>query len=324
MPEVTCNIDSAVSHLRHGKLVAFPTETVYGLGADASNPKAVQAIFRMKGRPTNHPLIVHLGSIEQWHDWAVNIPPEAYQLAEAFWPGPLTLILPKHPLVTSVVTGGKDTIGLRIPHHPVAQALLNQFSGGIAAPSANQYQHISPTRCAHVQQEFSKATDLLILRENLPTPDPVISIGLESTIVDLTHSAGEPIIRRPGHIQHHELEKVLKRAVRQDKLDISGTAPGTHALHYAPTVPCHWMPNNTLIDSIPPGICVLSHSAPFKTVPASIQLPSNAVAYGARLYDALRSLEARNPKQIWIEMVPESPDWIAVQDRLERACGKKG
>jgi len=155
-------IDAAVAALRGGEAVAFPTETVYGLGADAANPAAVARVFRLKGRPQDHPLIVHIGELAQLRDWAAQVPPVAMQLAARFWPGPLTLILPKAARVNTVVTGGQDSIGIRIPAHPIAQRLLAAFGGGIAAPSANRYGRLSATRAAHVREEFGDAVPVVL------------------------------------------------------------------------------------------------------------------------------------------------------------------
>uniref|UniRef100_UPI002FDD1BFD L-threonylcarbamoyladenylate synthase n=1 Tax=Pelomicrobium sp. TaxID=2815319 RepID=UPI002FDD1BFD len=193
-------IAKAVDILRAGGLVAFPTETVYGLGADARNPEAVGKIFAAKGRPQHHPVIVHLAEAAQLEAWAVDIPDGARRLAERFWPGPLTLILRRGPGVPDAVTGGQDTVGLRVPAHPVAQALLQAFGGGIAAPSANRFGRLSPTTAQHVEAELDGAVDLILDGGACP-------VGIESTIVDC---AGErPTLLRPGHIGREVLEEAL-------------------------------------------------------------------------------------------------------------------
>src|SRR5947207_5296477 len=181
-------IKEAAAILRSGGLVAFPTETVYGLGADADNEAAVRKIFAAKGRPADHPVIVHLAEMMQMVEWSGQIPKEAWRLAETYWPGPLTLILPRLPRAKDVVTGGLDTVGLRVPSHPVAQSLLRKFGGAIAAPSANRFGHVSPTRAEHVRQELAGRVDLILDGGDC-------EVGLESTIVDL--SADEPVILRP-------------------------------------------------------------------------------------------------------------------------------
>jgi len=184
-------IDQAVEALREGEVVAFPTETVYGLGADASNPDAVRKVFEMKGRPATHPLIVHIEHPRALERWALAVPPAAVAFAEKFWPGPLTLVLRRAPAVDLAITGGQDTIAIRVPAHPVAQQLLRAFGGGIAAPSANRYGRISPTRAEHVREEFGE--DLRIVLDGGDC-----KIGLESTIVSCVDAV--PRILRPGGI----------------------------------------------------------------------------------------------------------------------------
>ncbi|MBV9788146.1 MAG: threonylcarbamoyl-AMP synthase, partial [Chloroflexi bacterium] len=217
-------IERAVAALRDGQLVAFPTETVYGLGADASNADAVRRIFAAKGRPADHPLIVHLPDVAALTDWARDIPPAAWQLAARFWPGPLTMILPKAPHVPDVVTGGQQSIGLRIPDHPVAGALLRAFNGGVAAPSANRFGRISPTLAEHVQSELGDAVALII--DGGPC-----RVGVESSIVDLTGE--QPALLRPGHISASQLAEVLGSPVIQPQRSTT-RAPGTLDSHYAP------------------------------------------------------------------------------------------
>ncbi|MGB7502317.1 MAG: L-threonylcarbamoyladenylate synthase, partial [Azonexus sp.] len=203
---MTPDFDRAVELLRAGELVAFPTETVYGLGADASNPAAVAKIFAAKGRPADHPLIVHLAGHDAVDHWAEQVPAVAWELMETFWPGPLTLILKKQAWVPSTVTGGQDTVGLRVPGHPVALELLRRFAAvagehaGIAAPSANRFGRISPTTAAHVQEELGD-------RISLTLDGGPCTVGIESTIVDC--SGGEPVVLRPGHISPAHLETVF-------------------------------------------------------------------------------------------------------------------
>ena len=196
-------IEHAAHLLREGELVALPTETVYGLGADARNPAALAKIFAAKGRPADHPLIVHLADATQLAQWAVDISPAAHALADAFWPGPLTLILKRHPAVPDPVTGGQDSVGLRVPAHPVALALLRAFGGGIAAPSANPFGRLSPTTAEHVRNAFGDAVTVL---DGGPC-----TVGIESTIVDLT--APTPRILRPGAISAEDVQRVLRAAL---------------------------------------------------------------------------------------------------------------
>ena len=189
-------IDEAVAILRQGGLVAIPTETVYGLAADARNPQAIQRIFALKGRPADHPLIVHIADAKQLPDWAIDIPDLAYRLADAFWPGPLTLILNKHPDVPDAVTGGQDSIGLRCPANDLSLELLRAFGSGLAAPSANRFGRISPTAAGHVRDEFGDKAPLIL-------DGGICAVGIESTIVDLSRSPAR--IQREGHIRREQL-----------------------------------------------------------------------------------------------------------------------
>ena len=217
-------IGQAVSMLQAGRLVAFPTETVYGLGADARNCEAVGKIFAAKGRPADHPLIVHLCDVKEMSEWAQDIPEVAWQLAEVFWPGPLTLILPRLPSVPDAVTGGLDTVALRVPDHPVALALLSAFGGGIAAPSANCYGRVSPTSAEDVREELKDSVDLVLDGGRCP-------VGIESTIVDL--STTTPRILRPGKITEQELHRVLGSSVATPS-NTPVRYPGSKPSHYAP------------------------------------------------------------------------------------------
>ncbi|MCD9623763.1 L-threonylcarbamoyladenylate synthase [Rhabdothermincola salaria] len=222
-------LDRAVAVLRDGGLVAFPTETVYGLGADAAAPDAVASIFTAKGRPPTHPLIVHLGDLEALDQWAERVPPEAHLLADAFWPGPLTMLLWRAPDVPDVVTGGRPTVGVRVPDHPVARALLTRFGGGVAAPSANRFGRVSPTTAAHVLSELRGHVDLIL--DGGPC-----EVGVESTIVDLT--GAEAVVLRPGGVSTERLAEVLGRepaaATDAPRGSVGARAPGMLAAHYAP------------------------------------------------------------------------------------------
>ena len=220
----TPSINQAASILHKGGLVALPTETVYGLGADARNPKSVAQIFTAKGRPKNHPLIVHIADAGQLSKWAQNIPKAAWQLAEAFWPGPLTLVLPRLDDVPDEVTGGLDTVALRVPNHPVALALLNAFGGGIAAPSANRYGRVSPTSAEDVHEELGDKVDMVL-------DGGRCSIGIESTIIDLSTSQAR--ILRPGKITEQAIIDVLTSSVTGTS-NIPISCPGSKPSHYAP------------------------------------------------------------------------------------------
>lgn len=220
----THDIDHAASALRQGQLVAFPTETVYGLGADALNVRAVRRIFEVKGRPASHPLIVHLASVEELPNWSRFIPEGAWRLARACWPGPLTLLLKKSDRVPDATTGGLDSVGLRVPAHPVALELLRRFGGGVAAPSANRFGRVSPTCAAHVQADLEGDIDVLL-------DGGQCQVGVESTILDL--SSGPPVLLRPGGVTAARIESLLGVALGRTPSE-AVRAPGMLASHYAP------------------------------------------------------------------------------------------
>ena len=310
-------IQRAVATLKAGGLVAFPTETVYGLGADASNPHAVLRIFAAKGRPADHPLIVHLTSVEALPRWARQVAPPAYTLAERFWPGPLTLILKRAAGVIDEVTGGQDTVGLRVPSHPMAQALLQAFGGGIAAPSANRFGRISPTTAQHVRDELGVRVDLIL--DGGPC-----DVGIESTIVDL--SSGAPVLLRPGRISPEEIETLLGMAVRRGGAG-APRASGTLAAHYAPRLPLLLVSAEDFDEVVSEqgrlrSVAVLAHHP--KPAPAPVthwQLaPTDPLAYAHDLYAALRTLDESGCDLILVEAPPETAAWAAVRDRLQRAA----
>lgn len=311
------SIQDAVKLLREGRLVAFPTETVYGLGGDACNSEAVAKIFAAKGRPADHPVIVHIADAGQIRDWAANVPESALRLAEAFWPGPLTIILNKKAEVPSAVTGGQDTVALRIPANPVALQLLQAFGSGIAAPSANRFGRISPTKAEHVAEELGDSVDLIL--DGGPC-----SIGVESTILDL--SDGHPTVLRPGRITRSQIKAVLQTEVRlsaQSKI----RAPGMLAVHYAPHTMALLCPLETLIVMIDDlcangkNIGILAFSDTMASVPCQhlIQLPEQAAHYETALYSSLRELDKLHLDMILIEQPPDSEAWAAVNDRLNKA-----
>jgi L-threonylcarbamoyladenylate synthase len=309
-------IAQAVELLRAGQVVALPTETVYGLGADALNPAAVARIFALKGRPTEHPLIVHLPPDVALDDWAVDVPAAARALAAAFWPGPLTLILRRHPRVPTAVTGGQDTVALRVPDHPLALALLRAFGSGIAAPSANRFGHISPTTAAHVRAEFGDAVPLIL--DGGPC-----RVGLESTIVDLTR--GAPVVLRPGAIGAADIERVTgidMAAQSAARREPAPRASGLLARHYAPRTPAELIDGARLsariaeLESAHTRVGVLALGRPLGTGKA---LPCDATAYGQGLYAALRELDGGGFDRLLIEAPPQDVAWRAVNDRLRRA-----
>lgn len=302
----------AVARLREGRLVAMPTETVYGLAADAGNPLAVRRIFAAKGRPADHPLIVHLPSIAAMDEWAARVPEAARRLAAAFWPGPLTLVLPKAARVDPVVTGGQDTVGLRMPAHPVAQALLTAFGGALAAPSANRFGRISPTRAEHVRGEFPGG-DVLVL-DGGPS-----EVGLESTIVDL--SGPEPRLLRPGAIAASAIEALIGPLQRPGDRE-GPRASGRLAAHYAPGKPLALVPAELAGHppwAVDPKAAWLACGA-LPEGAAGIALPADPAAYAQGLYAALRELDAGPAERILVIRPPEGESWSAIHDRLARAA----
>ena len=317
VPATAAAIADAAALLRAGALVAFPTETVYGLGADAGNPDAVRRIFAAKGRPADHPVIVHLHDAAGAATWARAMPEGARRLAAAFWPGALTLILPRAAHVSDLVTGGQDSVGLRVPSHPAARALLAAFGGGIAAPSANRFGRISPTTAQHVVDDLGDAVALIL-------DGGACAVGIESTIVAFT--ADEPVLLRPGGIAQDELARVLGRAPRAPGAG-APRASGTLASHYAPRTPARLVAADALAREIgPPGagggrLAVLARTL---ARPAGFDglwmaAPAGAAAYAHDLYASLRALDAANADAIAIEAVPCTDAWQAVGDRLARA-----
>ena len=320
-PATSEDIDAAVATLRAGGLVAFPTETVYGLGANAADRAAVAQIFSLKGRPTDHPVIVHIDDPRRLSRWAREVPAPARALAARFWPGPLTLILPKSDEVDEVVTGGQDSVGIRVPSHPVAQRLLRAFGGGVAAPSANRYGHLSPTRAAHVREEFGDAVPIVL-------DGGESQIGLESTIVACLDHAVR--LLRPGHITRSQIEAVAGELVESGE---APRAPGDRSLHYAPRTPLELVPASRLTARIAAiathgeRVGVLARApAPPDRHPGVVWLEAAADArvYAHDLYDRLRTLDHAGCARILVETPPREESWSAVNDRLRRACGLGG
>ncbi len=310
-------IAEAARRLAAGELVAFPTETVYGLGADAMNDAAVAKVYALKGRPADHPLIVHVADAVAAGAWAREVPPTARALMAAFWPGPLTIILPKAAHVPGAVTGGQASVGLRCPSHPVARELLRAFarvgSGGVAAPSANRFGHVSPTTAQHVRDEFGPALFVL--------DGGGCAVGLESTIVDLTR--GEPVLLRPGAVTREDLARVTGRAPR-DRDAGAPRASGTLAAHYAPRTALAMIDPAALDAALaaPANVAVLAMRGPppAARVVAWIDASAEPERYGRELYANLRSLDASGAKGILVEAPPLDPAWEAVNDRLARAA----
>lgn len=316
-------ITRAANFLRDGKLVALPTETVYGLGADAQNRSALELLYQVKGRPSNHPVIVHLHDEQQLKDWAIDIPDRALLLAEEFWPGPLTMVLRRASSVLDQVTGGQDTVAVRVPNHPVALALLKEFGGGIAAPSANRFGKLSPTRAEDVKKDLGADVSMV-----LDGGDCLV--GIESTIVDL--SSDTLRVLRPGMVLASEIEAVLSEPVigttQQPQPDRAAAprAPGGLASHYAPKTPVELVSPQELQAKIASlsarkNISVLSFTpkANGSTTPWVVA-PEDASEYARCLYSNLRILDSLHTELILVETTPEKEEWTGVRDRLGRAA----
>ena len=323
------SIAEAARVISAGDLLGLPTETVYGLAADAASADAVAKIFTAKGRPSNHPLIVHVADAAGVDHFAVDVPTFARQLMQAFWPGPLTLILPRRPGVGAETAGGQDSIGVRCPSHPVAQALLQALAAqpvpvwGLAAPSANQFGRVSPTTAQHVLAEFGGDVPVL---DGGPC-----TVGIESTIVDC--SRGAPVLLRPGAITRVQVEAVCGQPLQsaQEIADTAGAAPrasGTLESHYAPSATVRLMDARALQTALDVLGADAAHIAVYARTPLRIaserlvvrRMPADADATAQQLFAALRGFDAQGVKLIWIETPPDAPDWEGVRDRLQRAA----
>ncbi|MGA2582409.1 MAG: L-threonylcarbamoyladenylate synthase [Tepidisphaeraceae bacterium] len=306
------SITFAADILRRGGLVAFPTETVYGLGADARNSAAVAKIFAAKGRPAGNPLIVHIAEISAAPKFA-NWNPIAQKLAEKFWPGPLALVLPKSDAIVPEVTSGRNSVALRMPNHPIALALLREFGGPVAAPSANRSNHVSPTTAQHVRDDLGNRIDLIL-------DGGSCTVGIESTVLDLTQSP--PMILRLGGVSRSAIEEMLGVVdVFHGSTDIdqSAPSPGQHARHYAPATPAYRYTGGTFHKDRA-NIVVLAINRAIETLGNSvIPMPANPAEYAARFYAALRHADALHADAIWIEEPPDTAEWQAVRDRIQRA-----
>jgi L-threonylcarbamoyladenylate synthase len=322
-------IAQAAQALRDGQLLGLPTETVYGLAANATDDDAVAKIFAAKGRPSDHPLIVHVASMAQVPLFAAQVPDFAQKLMAAFWPGPLTLILPRKSCVAAASAGGQDSIGLRCPSHPVAQALLKAALAlgvsGVSAPSANRFGRVSPTTAAHVQSELGP--DLLILDGG------DCEVGIESTIIDCTR--GEPVLLRPGQITRAQIEAAGGHAVRGKDApqDVSGQAAprasGTLESHYAPRAKVRLMSAQDItakLQALGPhanNLGLWSTERPVGIAGAGVLWrvqPHSAAQAAHDLFGVLRDLDARGVQQIWVESPPDLPEWEGVRDRLQRSA----
>ena len=336
-------IAEAAALLRAGELVGMPTETVYGLAADALDPEAVKKIFAAKGRPADHPLIVHLPSVEHLPQWAAAIPKDALALARAFWPGPLTLILKRTPDVPDEVTGGQDTVGLRVPSHSIALAMLQVFGSGIAAPSANRFGRISPTAAAHVQEDLGERVAMVV--DGGPC-----AFGIESTILDFSRDV--PEILRLGAITPDAIARVIGRRPRvrgeagetpsphegagqENAAAQAALAPrvsGALAAHYAPRTPLRLVPSALLADEAATlagegsRVAVLAYG---QADPQDSRLiwqamPADPAAYAHDLYASLRTADTLDADFILVEALPDEPAWHAIADRLGRAAVGSG
>ncbi len=326
------NVTRAVAWLRAGELIGLPTETVYGLAADASNADAVAKIYAAKGRPVDHPLIVHVASADAAKAWAATWPEAAEKLAAAFWPGPMTLIVKRASHVLDAVTGGQDTVGLRVPSHPVAQAVMREFAAGasstsaasgLAAPSANQFGQVSATTALHVGAEFPDLP-LFILDGG------ACDVGVESTIVDVS---GDTVrILRPGRVRANEIEQVLGAALGGAPTDATDAprVSGSLDSHYAPRTPTIMLEERRLRTQLRafrqaqdrgPTRCVITHS--FDVEPSeklrAVRLAGDAQTWEYELYALLRALDSERYGQLIIEAPPLGPEWEAVNDRVQRA-----
>ena len=302
----------AAEILRAGGLVAFPTETVYGLGADASSAEAVARLYAAKGRPADHPVIVHFATADAAFAYARDVPAGARKLAERFWPGPLTMVLNRSAKARDFVTGGQDSVGLRVPSHPVAQALLREFDGAVAAPSANRFGQVSATKAAHVVDELD--VDYVL-------DGGASEVGIESTIVDLT--GAEVVLLRPGRISRGEIEELLRVKVKSADSSSPRHSGGLER-HYAPKTPALLVPSHNLDAEIAQRgdtVAVLAFSKPDERVDYWIRMPREPRGYAHRLYAALRELDGAGCGAILIESPPGTAEWDAVRDRLQRACG---
>jgi L-threonylcarbamoyladenylate synthase len=312
-------IEAAVEVLRAGRLVAFPTETVYGLGANAGDPSAVRRVFEAKGRPSTHPLIVHLDDPRYLGRWARTTPAAAERLAKAFWPGPLTLVFERAPAVHDIVTGGQDSIAVRVPAHPIAQQLLKAFGGGLAAPSANRYGQVSATRAEHVREELGDAVQM-----SLDGGDS--KIGLESAIVSCL--TDPPVLLRPGSITLSQLRAVVPDLVAGSAHESTPRVPGSDVRHYAPDTPVHIVPSNRLEQVAAEfadnreRVGVLALRPPGKTnrLLTWINAGQRPDQYAHALYANLRTLDKASASAILIQEVPDDERWAAVRDRLSRAA----
>ena len=308
-------IEHAARLLRAGRLVAFPTETVYGLGANALDAEAVARIYTVKRRPATSPLIVHVASIEMAESLVARWPEIAARLAQKFWPGPLTLVLEKQlekqPVIPDIVTANLPTVGLRMPAHPIALALIRTAGVPLAAPSANRFTELSPTTAEHVRRSLGSDVDLIL--DGGPC-----QVGIESTVLSLAES--KPILLRPGGISRTELEAIVGPVASAQEVQAGAhPAPGLHPRHYSPRTTLYLAKNGKLPDQ-GQGIYLQHASPPNRPDIKTIQMPTAAADYAAALYEKLHEADTANVDWIAVDLPPTAPEWEAVQDRLRRAA----
>jgi L-threonylcarbamoyladenylate synthase len=317
------DIAGAAAALANGDLVAFPTETVYGLGADAENPAAVAKIYAAKGRPQDHPVIVHVAPGADIDYWTTDVPDEARALVRAFWPGPLTLILKRNAHIPDAVSGGQDTVGIRCPSHPVAMQLLQAFKGGkggVAAPSANKFGNVSPTTAQHVHDEFGDDPRLAAILDGGSS-----QVGIESTILDMSRLASHgPVLLRPGHISAQEIAGVIGTMPRQPD-QAAPRASGTLESHYAPKAPVALLPTGDIEKTLAElklrgRSAALIHYTPFVLSQPNVALPAEPKGYAYGVYAALRAMDQQQVELILVEAPPSDDAWLGVNDRLRRAA----
>jgi L-threonylcarbamoyladenylate synthase len=306
-------VEAAARLLRAGRLVAFPTETVYGLGANALDSEAVARIYAVKGRPPTSPLIVHVSSIDMAQSLVTSWPEVANQLARCFWPGPLTLVLEKQPTIPAIVTAGLSTVGLRVPSHPVALALIKAAGVPLAAPSANRFTQLSPTTADHVRRSLGSDVDLIL--DGGPC-----QVGIESTVLSL--AGPQPVLLRPGGISRSEIEAVIGPVTTAgDVPAVAHPSPGMHPRHYSPRTPLLLVEDGKVPEQ-GKGIYLQYKHPPVRSGIAVVQMPSTPAKYAAVLYDKLHVADAGGYDWIAVDAPPETPDWEAVGDRLYRAASR--
>ena len=316
MPELKqfCVSDAQVAHaaelIRQGKLVAFPTETVYGLGANALDPAAVERIYAAKGRPHTSPIIIHVSDLAMAKQIAAEWPGTAQRLAKRFWPGPLTLVLPKTSVVPDLVTAGLPTAGLRMPAHPIALTLVRAAGVAVAAPSANRFTEVSPTTAEHVRQSLGGRVDYIL--DGGPC-----EVGIESTVLSLAD--GAPRLLRPGGVSRQQIEDEIGPVASAEQVegDEAHAAPGMHPRHYSPRTRLYLIENGE-VPRYGRG-AYLQRGIPPRAASEVVVMPSDSAGYATQLYTVLRAVDAQGYEWIAVDRPPDLPEWEAILDRLRRA-----